>query len=98
MGLSMQGWQNATTTETEAAKSSRKQAMIDYWKEKKYEWKNTCSVEDCNGKFEHGAHIRQGNGPVYLVKMCAHHNEQKKSLGEFNLKNNAPLIKASDLP
>ena len=97
MGASKNGWQNATTTEAEKAKSSRRPAMIDYWKAKNFEWKNTCSVEGCDGKFEHGAHIRQGNGPVYLVKMCANHNEQKKALGEFSLKDNAPLILASEL-
>jgi hypothetical protein len=98
MGLSMNGWQNATTTEVEAAKSSRRQAMINYWKENNNTWKDICSIKGCEGKFEHGAHIRQGNGPVYLVKMCAYHNEQKKSLGEFELNDNSPLIKASDLP
>jgi hypothetical protein len=98
MQLGIDGWQNATTTETEAAKSSRRQAMIDHWKEKGIAWKNTCSVEGCDGSFDHGAHVRQGNGPVYLVKMCAEHNEKKKSLGEFSLKDNAPLIKASELP
>jgi hypothetical protein len=91
-------WQNATTPSGEAEKSSRKQAMIDYWTTKGIGWKNTCSVDGCDGKFDHGAHIRQGKGTIYLAKMCATHNEQKKTLGSFNLKNKAPLIKAVDLP
>lgn len=91
-------WQNATTPSGEAEKSPRKQAMIDYWAEHSINWEDTCSVAGCDGKFEHGAHIRQGTGVIYLVKMCATHNEKKKALGTFDLKNGAPLIKAVDLP
>jgi hypothetical protein len=57
-------WQNATTPPGEAQKSSRRQEMIDYWDRKGIEWKNVCSVNNCKGKFDHGAHIRQGTGAI----------------------------------
>jgi hypothetical protein len=97
MELSRDGWQNATTIKAEAEKSSRRQAMIDHWSEIGFAWEYVCSVKGCGGDFDHGAHVRQGTGPVYLAKMCAEHNEQKKTLGEFSLKGGAPLILASEL-
>jgi hypothetical protein len=96
--VTRKNWQNATTPSGEAQKSSRKQAMIDFWANNGLAWKDTCSVAGCEGKFEHGAHIRQGTGVIYLVKMCTAHNEKKKTLGSFDLKKDAPLIRAVDLP
>jgi hypothetical protein len=93
------GWSNANTPESEKKKGSRKEAMIELWKAEGYKYSDSCSVGGCRGKFDHGAHVKHsGDEGLFLVKMCVDHNEQKEKLGVFSLKDNAPVIKAVDLP
>ena len=53
----------------------------EYWihggdesKGKVNEWPDECSVSGCTRKADHGAHVRDENGGVFIIPMCAKDN------------------------
>lgn len=93
MTLPTAGWRNAVGTQDDRCPCN---AWKDHWIRNSCKtWPPTCSVENCTGTADVGAHVEhsavQG---TWIVPMCDSCNGLD---GSFNLKGGVTLIKAISL-
>ena len=72
----------------------------EYWiyggdesKGKVNEWPDECSVSGCTRKAVHGAHVRDEDGKVFIVPMCAKDNNPHKK-EEMRIKRDTTMVSA----
>lgn len=63
--------------------------------EKVNEWPTACSVANCTRKAEHGAHVRDADGVVSIVPMCAKDNNPHNKK-DMRLKKDTIMVKVGD--